>query len=232
VFYDFNAHIVLAYEAKPKSEAELRHILPPFRPLRGAKTAEKIAEQQSEHWTNWEQGAASRVHCADVSQAVAIVYKPTSTPSAPQMFDRKLFHIKTEKELYEALVYASDMSPYPSARGNCRWLGENTQLAVKTWQFQLAKACYFSGITMLPNWLVYGAKHFSLSSLLEAGDMDTDVAVEMLLPADKITELRAIEDPLERQALTTEACFIQVGELPAPPPPRPSRTTKTRTRVK
>lgn len=223
MYNEFDVSIVLAYEAKPKSEAELRHLLPTFRPLRGAKSPEKIAEQQNEHWANWELGAASRVHCAEIERAVLIVHR---------MFDRKLFHVQTEAELYEALRHAGNMTPGRTSRVNCRWMGENTQLAVKTWQFQLARAGYFSGVVLLPNWLVYGAKHFDLSSLLEAGGIDTDVAVESLLSPDQITKLRAIEDPLTRQAATTEACFVQVGELRLDSSLPPATTVKVKAKAK
>jgi hypothetical protein len=216
MYNEFDVSIVLAYETSAKPEAEVLAILPEFTPLRGAKSAEKIAEQMADHQANWLVGAASRPHTAVVTDAYAISHTYNS---------REVYRVQSTEDVRNMLLSVEESRRKANrSRGmigclkpRVRWLGVNTKLAVKLWQFEFMRAGWLSQTASpeLPNTYFYGAQHFDLLSALEiSAANDVSAIAQRVLPPDR-WELAAdaSQDMIVRQAVLAEEVFSALGEL-------------------
>jgi len=225
-------HVVAVGKLTPKNQAELLAMLPEFTPLRGAKTADKIAEQRAEHMAGWVASACERPQTCVLSDLCLLLV----TGDSEDYFGFSL-HGKGESQVADVVTeFATIATQYVRPRdgntnyGNVYWYGENTHLLAKVMMFMLAPENAFSAIDTSDDQvgyaypgLVYGAKHFSLTGLLECDtklSVSVQQAMELFLPAERIdavekavTKYDTETSKVLRDALYTYHCFATIGSI-------------------
>lgn len=207
----FDVNLVLSYRFATLDDDYLAEILPPFSPKRGARTPEKIAEQEEAHFDEWKAQADTNPHCIEVLDACLTAYFARKSHALPS---RHAYRIKTTQDVAE--VFAEIRGHV--GLGTYRWFGNITPVVVKAWQFQLMSEGLFLSRRIDPS-AFYSATHYDIGSLLKVGNppIDTDILLERYLPAvaKEYYEANKPETKLESDAMLIELAFIAIGELPS-----------------